>query len=432
METGDAVDLVAGGKAHVGHVDLTVADDHVAAHLLAVAEAADQIVAPAAVDLAHDLPQAGQQLLHQGLGPFFQGLGHDGVVGIGHAALDDLPGLVPAQAVLIHEDAHQLGDDEGGVGVIDLDGVVLGKALDVAPLFDVLAHDVLGGGRDEEVLLLQAQGLAFHVVIGRVEHLGDHLGHGALLHALDILSLGEQVHIQGVGTLGVPQAENVDLLSAVAGDEHIPGHGDDGVIVSVLGMIMAEIVPMGLDLAAEANLYRVLIVGDQPALGGAAPIVGHLGLFAVHKLLLEHTQLVADGIAGALQALGGDGVHIAGGKTAKAAIAQAGVRLFLEDVGGAAAHILQGAGDCVGNAQVIGILHQAAAHQKFHGHVVNFFFRVFGVLSGQEPAHQLANDDGGGLEDLPVGGDLAGYSKMGAELILDGAAHLVAGNLVGH
>ena len=63
---------------------------------------------------------------------------------------------------------------------------------------------------------------------------------------------------------------------------------------------------------------------------------------------------------------------------------------------------------------------------------MNFFFRVFGVLSGQEPAHQLANDDGGGLENLPVGGDLAGYSKMGAELILDGTAHLVAGNLIGH
>ena len=270
------------------------------------------------------------------------------------------------------------------------------------------------------------------MVIGGVEHLGDHLGHGALLHALDILALGEQVHIQGVGALGVPQAENVDLLAAVAGDKHIPGHGDDRVIVSVLGMIVTEIVPMGLDLAAEANLYRVLIVGDQPALGGAAPIVGHLGLLAVHKLLLEHAQLVADGIAGALQALSGDGVHIAGGKTAKAAVAQAGVRLFLEDVGGAAAHVLQGAGDCIGNAQVIGILHQAAAHQEFHGHVVNFFFRVFGVLSRQEPAHKLANNDGGGLEDLPVGGDLAGYSKMGAELILDGAAHLVAGNLVGH
>ena len=154
VEAGHAVDLVAGGKAHVGHMDLAVADYHVAAHLLIAAEAAYQVLAPAAVYLAHYLPEAGQQLLHQGLGPLLQGLGHDGVVGIGHAALDYLPGLVPAQLIFVHEYAHQLGDYQGGVGVVYLDGVVLGKAAYVPPLFDVLADYVLGGGGDEEVLLL--------------------------------------------------------------------------------------------------------------------------------------------------------------------------------------------------------------------------------------------------------------------------------------
>ena len=50
--------------------------------------------------------KAGQQLLHQGLGPLLQGLGHDGVVGIGHAALDYVPGLVPTQLVFVHKYAH--------------------------------------------------------------------------------------------------------------------------------------------------------------------------------------------------------------------------------------------------------------------------------------------------------------------------------------
>ncbi len=432
VEAGDAVDHIAGGEAEICHVYLTVADDEVAADALIPVEVVNEIVAPAAVDLAHDLPQAGQQLLHQILRPLLERFAHDGVVGVGDALLDDVPGLVPAKAMLVHENAHELGDDHGRVRVVDLDDVVVAEGADVAPHLDVLAHDILRGGGDEEILLLEAQGLALDVVVSGVENLGDDLGHGALLHALDICALGEEVHIERVGTLGVPEAERVDLLSSVARDQHIARQGDDGVIAGVLGVIVAEAVPMRGDLAAEADLDHVLIAGDEPALGGAAPVVGDLGLLAVLEALAENAELIADGIARGLQAEGGHAVHIAGGETTQTAVAEAGVGLGLKNVARAAAQILQRAGEGFADAEVEGVFHEAAAHEEFHGHVVDLFFRAVGILHGQEAAHDLADHDGGRLENLVIGRGGSGSAEVGAELVLNGAAHFVAGNFTDH
>ena len=46
---------------------------------------------------------------------------------------------------------------------------------------DVLACDGLHGGGNEEILLLQPQGLALIVVVLGIEHLGDDVRHGLLL-----------------------------------------------------------------------------------------------------------------------------------------------------------------------------------------------------------------------------------------------------------
>ena len=166
-----AVDHVAAGQAHIGHVHLAALDDGVAGDPGVVAvELLGQQRAPAAVYLADDLEHARQQALYQALRPGLQGLGHDGVVGVGHAVAHDVPGLVPAQPVLVHEYAHELGYDERGVRVVDVYYVVLGEAAHVAPDAAVVADDVLRRGGDEEVLLLEPEGLALNMVVSRVQH----------------------------------------------------------------------------------------------------------------------------------------------------------------------------------------------------------------------------------------------------------------------
>ena len=432
MQAGHAVDLLAGRKAEIRHVYLTVADDEVAAKRLAAAEVRAEILAPAAVDLAHDLPYTGQKLLDEVLRPLFKSLAHDGVVGVGDAVLDKLPCLVPAELVLVHEDTHELGDYHCRVSVVYLDDVVLGETADIAPCADVLAHDVLCGGGDEEVLLFETQELALGMIVRGIKHLRDDLGHGALLKAFDICALGEKVHVQRVRAHRVPKAQGVDLLRAVAGDEHIARQGDDGGVAGVLGVVVAEAVPARGYLTAETDLDLVLVAGDQPALSRCAPIVGDLGLTAVFKLLLEHAQLVADGVARGLETFGCHGVHEAGGETAEAAIAETRVRLLLEDIGRIAPHVLKCAGDGVGDAEVVGVLHKAAPHEELHRHIVYLFFRVARVLDGEQAAHKLADDYGRGLKYLLVGGVLAAYAELRAELILYRASDFVSGYLIVH
>ena len=135
-------------------MNAVVLNDEVSADLFALAELGSKILAPAAVYLAQYLPHAGQQCLDKLLRPFFERLAHDGVVCVRNGCGDDLPRLVPAEAVLIHKYAHELGDNERGVGIVYLNDMVLGKGANVAVALHVLANYALHGGGNEEILLL--------------------------------------------------------------------------------------------------------------------------------------------------------------------------------------------------------------------------------------------------------------------------------------
>ena len=432
VQRGDAVDDLAGGEAHVRHVHLALGDDEVAADALVVAELLAEVIAPAAVDLADDLPDAGHLALNEALRPSLERLGHDGVVRVVKALGDNLPRLVPLEIILVHEDAHELGDHESRVRVVDLDDVMLGEVPDRAIPRAVGAHDALRRGGDEEILLAEAERLALQVIVRRIEHLGDDLGHRAVLERLHIVAGGEGVHVEIVGAVRLPEAEGVHARVVIARDEHVARHGDDGLITHELAVIVAELIPVRLDAAAEANLHGVLIARDEPALGRGAPIVGDLGLAAVFYLLAEHAELIAETVSRGGDVLRGHAVHIAGGETAQTAVAEAGVRLGLKDIGGGAAHILQRAGERLGHAEVKRVLHQAAAHQELHGQIMHLALGRRAALERQNAAHDLADDDGAGLEHLFVRCVQRRDAEVRAELVLNGAAHLVTGDLIGH
>ncbi len=347
---------------------------------------------------------------------------HDGVVGVGHRVGDDVPRLVPAVALLIQQDAHELRDDQGGVGVVDLDDVLLMEVPQGAVLRLVLAADALDCGGDKEVLLLEPQGLALIVVVLGVEDLGDGLGHGLLLHGLEVLAPGEEGHIQGRGALGVPQPEDVHMLGAVAGDLHVLGHGQHVVAALVHHGVGAVLPPDVLDLAAEVDPLGLVHLGDEPAVGDLQPVVGELHLLALHDLLLEEAQLIADGVAGGGDLQGGHGLQVAGGQTAQTAVAQAGVGLHLEEVGGGEAQVLNGLLELGQDPQVEGVLLQGAAHEELQGEVVDLpGVAVSDVaLGGQLPGgHDVPQHQGAGPEHVDGRGLLHLTAEIPAELADD-------------
>ena len=49
------------------------------------------------------------------------------MIGIGERPLREVPGLIPAEMCVVEEDPHQLGDRDGRMRVIELDGDLLRK-----------------------------------------------------------------------------------------------------------------------------------------------------------------------------------------------------------------------------------------------------------------------------------------------------------------
>ena len=81
------------------------------------------------------------------------------------------------QISVVHEDAHQLGDDQGGVGVVDLDDVLLVEVGQRAVGLDVLADNPPLAGEGHRVLPGRREQGAQH---GR--HLGRRGAHGQPVH----------------------------------------------------------------------------------------------------------------------------------------------------------------------------------------------------------------------------------------------------------
>jgi hypothetical protein len=252
------------------------------------------------------------------------------------------------------------------MGVVDVDGDLVGQIAEGVVLLEMALQNALQRGRDEQVLLLEAQALAARMVVGGVEHLGDRLGHGVLLERADVVAAREGRHVEALGQLGAPEGELVDGLAVPAGDIHVVRDGHDGLVADLGGLELAVVDPL-VHLAAEAHLDGVVLAGVQPHVAHGEPVVGEFHLPAAHDLLAEDAELIADGEACHRIAQMGGGVHIAGREAAEAAVAETGVRLHGAETVEAEAQPLQNMPDGVEESQIVEIVAKRRADQELHG-----------------------------------------------------------------
>ena len=306
------------------------------------------------------------------------------------------------------------------MGVVDVDGhLVREDGPVVAVGVDELLHRELYGRGGEEVLLLQAQLLALVAVVVGVEDLGDDLRQLPLLHGLHVLAAVEVAHVDLVDGLGAPGAQEVDLGAVIAHHGDVVGHGLHGLVVQV-AVVGAAVVLIGFDAAAEVDLHRVLGMGDLPDVAAGQPVVGHLDLIAVHQLLAEQAEFIADGAAHGGQLQRGQGIQEAGGEAAQAAVAQAGLRLLLEHHGAVDAQLVQGLHIIGLVDQVDHVVVQRAAHQEFGAEVVDLLglLLLAGVAGIAAALHDLvAHHQGQGLVQLLRGGVGHVAGKLRVQLV---------------
>ena len=250
----------------------------------------------------------GHELWHDGVqigaGPLFERLGQNGVVRVGTGLCDDLDGLVKVDA-LLPQQADQLGDNHAGVGVVDLDGGVVGQIMVVTAAGGALGQNQLGPGGNHQVLLVDAQtasGL--------------------------------------VGVIGIQEKRQVFVdVGLVERDAVVDDALINGVEIEQIQRVRAALV------ARDGQLVQTGAVGlagqldgidrirfFRPGAGGQ-PRVGQLVLDAVLEGLVEQAEVIpqADTVAGQVQR--GEGVKETGGQTAQPAVAKAWLRLDLLNIG---------------------------------------------------------------------------------------------------
>ena len=410
MEGGDAVDGVGADDGEVGHADLAgggfLDERHAGDAVLVAGEARGDLAQEAAVDLEDDLEVAGQDAFEEADGPAFEGLGHEGVVGVAEGAGDDGPGVVPLEALVVEEDAHELGDGEGGMGVVELDGDLVGEGVDFVAVGLEAADDVVQGAGDEEVLLLEAQFAALLDVVVGIEDFGDVLGERLGLVGLHVVAVVEEGEVEILGGLGLPQAQVVDGAVAEAGDGVVVGDAEDGFVVGPAGE-EAAVDLLHEDAAAEVDLEARLGALDLPGVAEAEPVVGFLDLVAVLDGLAEDAVVVADAVAVAGELEGGEGIEEAGGEAAEAAVAEAGVAFEVaQDVPGEA-EVGHGLLDAFIHLEVDDIVAHGAADEVLHGEVVGALGAGLVVGDGgADPAvdEAVADGEGEGVVAVVVGG----------------------------
>ena len=119
----------------------------------AVADPAPRRPSRCGVDGVNDLQVARQHPLQQPHRPGLERLWHHRVVGVGERRGRDIPCLSPGNFVNVDEKAHQLGDGDRGMRVVELNCGIIRQRAHIAMLMEVPAQQVLQRGGRKEILL---------------------------------------------------------------------------------------------------------------------------------------------------------------------------------------------------------------------------------------------------------------------------------------
>ena len=253
MQLRHAVDGVGEVDVQVRHADVALRVDDL--HEGVVVFGAHPGVQP--VDDGH---QPGHDLLQIGPRPLLQRLGQDGVIGVGAHVAHDGDGLVLSDAAFL-EQTDQLRDDQRGMGVVDLDGGVVGEVVQVASSREALFQDQPRGIGHHEVLLVHAQQAPLLGAVVGVQEEREAAGDIPCVEAdagLD-QSLVRGIHVEEAQ----PAA-----LALVAGDVDLIQGGTGGEI-------------------AEGDVIMDVRAAHPALLAPFEPAVRGLGLLAAHEALAE-------------------------------------------------------------------------------------------------------------------------------------------------
>ena len=105
------------------------------------------------IDAVDDVEMPRQQPLEQFDRPGLERFRQQRVVGVGQRRDRDLPGFIPAEIVQVDQDAHQFGDGETRMGVVELHRGLGRQTAQLAVGGKMAVDQILQRRRDEEIFL---------------------------------------------------------------------------------------------------------------------------------------------------------------------------------------------------------------------------------------------------------------------------------------
>ena len=369
------------------------------------------------VDQVDDLHVARQQPLHQRHRPALQRLGQERMVGVGEDLLGDLPRLLPVDAVEVDENAHQLGDGDRRMRVVELNRGVVGQGADVAELFDVATDEIEQRGRSEEIFLPQPQLLAGRGRVARIEHLGDRLGAHGVRKGADVVAGVEGVELQRVDGARRPQSQRIDVTTAPTDDRRVVADRLDRLVG--VPDVTDGFFAVGDRFHPAAETDRVIDLGalEFPRIAVREPILGNLLLPAVADDLAEEAVVVTNAVSGRGDRQRRHAVHEAGGEAAEAAVAERGVGFQLPQMRQVETELRQRRRHRLDDAEIGDRVIEQTADQKFERQVIDALAAVA--------------VDGVGRGDPAFDDDVAGGESDGEEPVARAGGDAVLADRVG-
>ena len=316
--------------------------------------------------------------------------------------------------------------------VVELHGHLFGKALHVGVHLPEAAHDVVERARHKEVLLHEAQLLAVFRGVVRVEDLRDALGPALFADSVHVAATVEDVEVQLLAGLRLPQAHEIHGVRAVADNRNVVGQAHELLVVHPLVVGVAHVVEARVDAAEDADALLVFRADDLPGTAEFAPVVGVFDLLAVHEVLAEEAELVADAVADRRKLERRERIHEARRESSEAAVAQTHVLLDREEIVDVEIQALQRLLRRGVQARIDDVVLEHPPHEVFERKVVQAA-RVAVGLRGHclDEAFENPVLNGAARRDPPVAlrGAAGVAGERALQVVEDGGAHPLCAGL---
>ena len=154
----------------------------------------------------------GSSSSNHGQRPLLQGLGQQGVVGVGERPPGEVPGLVPAEVRLVEQDAHQLGDGQRRVRVVELDGHLLGERAPVGIGAAEAAHESASEQATRKYSCTKRSRLPQLGGVVGIEDAGQRFGASVVGQRADELAVAERLEVEVVSGAAAAQSRSVLIV----------------------------------------------------------------------------------------------------------------------------------------------------------------------------------------------------------------------------